>query len=121
MARSFKYGRPRGIVGHGPEEPNAIVHLGSGPGSIPNLKATEVELYEGLEARSTRSGPQRLLGAFSGLLPAGFYYKIFMGPPRLWMMWERVLRRAAGFGRSARMVGIPTPTTSSINTATCWW
>ena len=102
VARSFKYGRRRGIVGHGPEEPNAIVHLGSGPGSIPNLKATEVELYEGLEARSTRSGPQRLLGAFSGLLSAGFYYKIFMGPPRLWMMWERVLRRAAGFGEAPK-------------------
>ena len=100
VARSLKYGRRRGIVGHGPEEPNAIVHLGSGPGSVPNLKATEVELYEGLEARSTRSGPQRLLGAFSGLLPVGFYYKTFMRPPRLWMMWERLLRRAAGFGEA---------------------
>ena len=100
VARSYKYGRPRGIVGHGPEEPNAIVHLGSGSGSIPNLRATEVELYDGLEARSTRSGPQRLLGAFGRLLPAGFYYKTFMQPPRLWMMWERVLRRAAGFGEA---------------------
>ena len=100
VARSLKYGRRRGIVGHGPEEPNAIVHLGSGPGSVPNLKATEVELFEGLEARSTRSGPQRLLGAFSGLLPAGFYYKTFMRPRRLWMMWERLLRRAAGFGEA---------------------
>ena len=100
VARSYKYGRPRGIVGHGPEEPNAIVHLGSGSGSIPNLRATEVELYDGLEARSTRSGPQRLLGAFGRLLPAGFYYKTFMQPPHLWMMWERVLRRAAGFGEA---------------------
>ena len=100
VARSFKYGRRRGIVGHGPEEPNAIVHLGSGPGSVPNQRATEVELYEGLEARSTRSGPQRLLGAFSGLLPAGFYYKTFMRPQRLWMIWERLLRRAAGFGEA---------------------
>ena len=100
VARSLKYGRRRGIVGHGPEEPNAIVHLGSGPGSLPNQRATEVELYEGLAARSTRSGPQRLLGAFSGLLPAGFYYKTFMRPRRLWMMWERLLRRAAGFGEA---------------------
>ena len=100
VARSLKYGRRRGIVGHGPEEPNAIVHLGSGPGSLPNQRATEVELYEGLAARSTRSGPQRLLGAFSGLLPAGFYYKTFMHPRRLWMMWERLLRRAAGFGEA---------------------
>ena len=98
VARSFKYGRPRGIVGHGAEEPNAIVHLGSGGSAIPNLRATEVELYEGLEARSTRSGPQRLTGAFGGLFPAGFYYKIFMQPPGLWLAWERLLRRAAGLG-----------------------
>ena len=100
VARSFKYARPRGIVGHGPEEPNAILHLASGAGSIPNLRATEVELFEGLEARSTRSGPQRLVGAFSRFLPAGFYYKTFMQPPRLWMTWERLLRRAAGFGEA---------------------
>ena len=100
VARSFKYARPRGIVGHGPEEPNAILHLGNGAHSIPNLRATEVELFEGLEARSTRSGPQRLVGAFSRFLPAGFYYKTFMQPPRLWMTWERLLRRAAGFGEA---------------------
>ena len=100
VSRSFKYARPRGIVGHGPEEPNAILHLGSGPASIPNLRATEVELYDGLEARSTRSGPQRLLGPLGGLLPAGFYYKTFMQSPRLWMLWEPFLRRAAGFGEA---------------------
>ncbi|MCY3820580.1 MAG: sarcosine oxidase subunit alpha family protein [Gammaproteobacteria bacterium] len=100
VARSFKYGRPRGIVGHGPEEPNAILHLGRGPGSIPNLRATEVELFDGLEARSTRSGLQRLFGPFGRFLPAGFYYKTFMQPPRLWMTWERLLRRAAGFGEA---------------------
>ena len=100
VARSFKYGRPRGIVGHGAEEPNAIVHLEDGGRSIPNLRATEVELYEGLAARSTRPGPQRLAGAFGGLLPAGFHYKIFMQPPGLWMAWERLLRRAAGLGEA---------------------
>ena len=100
VARSFKYARPRGIVGHGAEEPNAILHLGKGARSIPNLRATEVELFEGLEARSTRSGPQRLVGAFSKFLPTGFYYKTFMQPPWLWMAWERLLRRAAGFGEA---------------------
>ena len=100
VARSFKYARPRGIVGHGPEEPNAILHLGKGAHGIPNLRATEVELFEGLAARSTRSGPQRLVGAFSRFLPAGFYYKTFMQPPWLWMAWERLLRRAAGFGEA---------------------
>ena len=52
VARSFKYSRPRGIVGHGAEEPNGIVQLGTGATTVPNLKATQIELFEGLEARS---------------------------------------------------------------------
>ena len=100
VGRSFKHGRPRGIVGQGAEEPNAIVTLGEGASSIPNLRATEVELYEGLQARSGGAANlKRLAGPFAGLAPAGFYYKTFMGgPKRLWMFWERLLRRAAGFG-----------------------
>ena len=100
VGRSFKYGRPRGIVGQGAEEPNAIVTLGEGASSIPNLRATQVELYEGLQARSGGAAHlKRLAGAFAGLMPAGFYYKTFMGgPKRLWMFWERLLRRAAGLG-----------------------
>lgn len=98
VVRSFKYGRPRGIVGHGAEEPNAIVQLGRGAGSVPNQRATQVELYEGLAAYCTRgSSIQRVLGPFGRLLPAGFYYKTFMG--RWWRAWEHLLRQGAGFGR----------------------
>ena len=101
VGRSFKYGRPRGIVGHGAEEPNAIVEVGTGASCVPNLRATQVELYNGLEARSTGSSVvQRVVGAFGRLLPAGFYYKTFMSSPGAWMAWERLLRHAAGFGRA---------------------
>ena len=101
VARSFKYGRPRGIVGHGAEEPNAIVEVGSGAACVPNLRATQVELYDGLEARSTGSSVfQCAVGAIGRLLPAGFYYKTFMSSPRAWMAWERVLRHAAGLGKA---------------------
>ncbi|MCY4058549.1 MAG: 2Fe-2S iron-sulfur cluster-binding protein, partial [Gammaproteobacteria bacterium] len=101
VGRSFKYGCPRGIVGHGAEEPNAIVEVGAGASCVPNLRATQVELYNGLEARSVRSSVfQRTAGAFGRLLPAGFYYKTFMSSPRAWMAWERVLRHAAGFGKA---------------------
>ena len=101
VGRSFKYGRPRGIVGHGAEEPNAIVQVGSDASCVPNLRATQVELYDGLEACSTGSSVfQRAVGAFGRLLPAGFYYKTFMSSPRAWMAWERVLRHAAGFGKA---------------------
>jgi len=57
VGRSFKYSRPRGIVGHGAEEPNAIMQIGSGAATVPNLKATQVELYEGLESASVNGWP----------------------------------------------------------------
>ena len=99
VARSFKYGRPRGVVGHGAEEPNAIVGIGSGAASVPNQRATQVELVEGLCAEGVRSSPyKRLAAAFAGLLPAGFYYKTFMASKRLWAAAEHGLRQTTGLG-----------------------
>jgi sarcosine oxidase subunit alpha len=49
-ARSFKYGRKRGIIGAGVEEPNALVSLEIGGRYTPNMKATEIMLYDGLSA-----------------------------------------------------------------------
>ena len=49
VGRSFKYHRPRGIVGSGSEEPNALISVTRGPGRFtPNLRATSVALYAGL-------------------------------------------------------------------------
>ncbi len=104
VGRSFKYGRPRGIVAHGAEEPNAIVQLGQGAGAVPNLRATQIELYEGLAARSVNGWPSvdfhlmSAVGLAGGLTPAGFYYKTFMWPKRLWMAYEHFIRKAAGLG-----------------------
>jgi len=53
VARSFKYHRPRGIMTAGSEEPNAIVQLGSDKALTEiNVRATELEIYEGFEATS---------------------------------------------------------------------
>ena len=99
VARSFKFGRPRGIVGSGAEEPNAIVQIGSEAHALPNQRATQVELYEGLVAASSAAhGVRGLIDAGRRVLPAGFYYKMFMAPPMLWRFWEHVLRRGAGLG-----------------------
>ncbi|MDG2501722.1 MAG: sarcosine oxidase subunit alpha [Porticoccaceae bacterium] len=104
VGRSFKYARPRGIFGHGAEEPNAIVQLGSGAGTVPNLKATQIELYQGLQASSVNGWPSvnfdlmGLIGAFGRLMPPGFYYKTFMYPKKLWMTYEHFIRKAAGLG-----------------------
>ena len=106
VGRSFKYHRPRGILSAGTEEPNALVQLGSGPRSVPNLKATRVELHEGLTARSVNCwpGPGFDLAAVNDLvhrlIPAGFYYKTFMWPRGGWHFYERLIRRMAGLGRA---------------------
>ena len=108
VARSFKYHRPRGIVAAGVEEPNALVQLEEGAFSVPNARATEVELYDGLVASSVNAEPSlehdrmainQRLGRF---LPAGFYYKTFMWPRSLWPRYERHIRRAAGLGKAPR-------------------
>lgn len=106
VGRSFKYSRPRGIVGHGAEEPNAIVQINSGRLTIPNLKATQIELYEGLEANSVNGWPSvefdlmSIFGCFRRMMPPGFYYKTFMYPAKFWMLYEKFIRKAAGLGRS---------------------
>ena len=50
VGRSFKYHRPRGFFGAGVDEPYALVQLIRNNQSTPNIKATEQELFEGLEA-----------------------------------------------------------------------
>ena len=52
VGRSFKYHRPRGIYSAGIEEPNALVALRSGDRHEPNTRATAIELFPGLEAKS---------------------------------------------------------------------
>ncbi|HYK12804.1 MAG TPA: sarcosine oxidase subunit alpha family protein [Burkholderiales bacterium] len=106
VGRSFKYHRPRGVVTAGPEEPNALVRIGRGARALPNLPATMVELYEGLEARSINCWPGvgfdcgAIIGLFARVLPAGFYYKTFMWPRGAWMWYEKFIRSAAGLGRT---------------------
>ncbi len=107
VGRSFKYHRPRGVFGLGVEEPSAMVRMRSGARAEPNIRVTEVELYDGLEAFSQHCWPSVgfdlgiLANFLSPLLPAGFYYKTFMWPASKWMFYERFIRRAAGLGRSS--------------------
>jgi sarcosine oxidase subunit alpha len=104
--RSFKYHRPRGIMGAGAEEPNALVGVGTDGRIEPNLKATQVELYDGLVAVSQNRFPSLKLdvgeinSVLSRFFPAGFYYKTFMWPASFWMMYEHIIRHAAGLGKA---------------------
>src|SRR5271167_4527670 len=58
MGRSFKYHRPRGVLAAGAEEPNALVGVWRDSRTYtPNLRATQVEIYEGLKAESQNRWP----------------------------------------------------------------
>lgn len=108
IGRSFKYHRPRGFVTAGVDDPNGLFTVGEGDRAEPNAQATMVELVEGLSARCQNAWPSVRfdLGAvnawFAPVLRAGFYYKTFMGPTRRsWMIYERLIRRAAGLGAAS--------------------
>jgi len=107
MGRSFKYHRPRGVVGAGSEEPNALMGLGQGAKFEPNQRATVAELHDGLHAESQNHWPTLDLdvgvmnAAMSRFFPAGFYYKTFMAPRAAWKhVFEPVIRKAAGLGKA---------------------
>ena len=113
VGRSFKYHRPRGVLSAGPEEPNALVELREGAAREPNTRATTVEIFEGLSARSQNRFPTlgfdllSVTGLLSPIFAAGFYYKTFMWPAAFWeRVYEPLIRRAAGLGRAS---GLPDP------------
>ena len=104
------------------DEPNALVGVGADERSYtPNLRATQVELYEGLSRKARTDGLRSrfdLAAAndlFAPLLPAGFYYKTFMWPRAAWKrLYEPVSARAPGLGRAPRK-----PDPGSLRAALC--
>ena len=107
FGRSFKYHRPRGVVGLGSEEMNALIGVGLGARHEPNLRATQIEIFNGMAAVSQNRWPSlnwdigAINNEFSRFLPGGFYYKTFMWPQSFWKhVYEPFIRRAAGLGKA---------------------
>ena len=111
FGRSFKYHRPRGVFAAGSDEPNALVTVLNGDVREPNVRATELEIHDGLVTESQNRFPSlehdvMAINQLAGpILSAGFYYKTFMGPAigplrstKVWMFFEKFIRRAAGLG-----------------------
>lgn len=106
MGRSFKYHRPRGVLGAGSEEPNALISVDRGEGRVtPNVRATTQEIFEGLKAESQNRAPNLKfdMGAFNNIFsmffPAGFYNKTFLWPKSFWdKVYEPFIRNLAGLG-----------------------
>jgi sarcosine oxidase, subunit alpha len=103
FSRSFKYHRPRGLLTATFHDPNCIVQVDDEP----NVRAAHRRLRPGMAVKAQNAWPS--LGfdvgaanaTVSRFIGAGFYYKTFMKPERLWPSYERVLQRFAPGGRVA--------------------
>ena len=105
VGRSFKYHRPRGVIAAGLEEPNALFTTGANGRTEPNTIGPATELVSGITAKSQNAWPSLNFDVMavnqllSPIFSAGFYYKTFMGPlKKSWMMYEPIIRKAAGLG-----------------------
>ena len=104
-ARSFKYHRPRGVIGIGVEEPASLVELLGEDASGNNLSTTVI-LKDGLKAKSINCWPSvnfdlgAIAQVFAKFIPAGFYYKTFKWPT--WHLFEPSIRKAAGLASAPK-------------------
>jgi sarcosine oxidase subunit alpha len=95
FSRSYKYHRPRGLLTADFLDPGCHVQVGDEP----NVRGAHRLVEAGMDVRSQNTWPSLRfdLKAVNGLagrfLGAGFYYKTFIKPERLWPVYERVLRR----------------------------
>ncbi|HYI18628.1 MAG TPA: FAD-dependent oxidoreductase [Solirubrobacteraceae bacterium] len=101
FSRSFKYHRRRGELCGCGQCANSLVQIGGRPG----VRACAEPASEGLEVKHTNAKPgldfdvMRATDIVGGpFTPPGFYYKTFIRPRRLWPLYEKVLRSAAGLG-----------------------
>ena len=105
LSRSFKYHRPRGLFCCAGQCPNCLVDVDGWPG----VRACTEPVREGMRVSHMNASPSLEFDVMNAtdrfgkpFTPPGFYYKTFIRPRRLWPLYERVLRRAAGLGRLAR-------------------
>jgi sarcosine oxidase, subunit alpha len=105
FSRSFKYHRPRGLLCCAGQCPNCLVQVDGAPG----VRACTEPLREGMQVEHMNASPSldfdvmRATDLVGGpFTPPGFYYKTFIRPRRLWPLYEKVLRHAAGLGKIRR-------------------
>lgn len=101
FSRSFKYHRPRGLLCCAGHCPNCLVQIGAEP----SVRSCTRPVEEGMAVTAQNAWPSldRDIMALTALgdrfLPVGFYYKTFIRPQRLWPLYEKTLRTAAGLGK----------------------
>ena len=103
FSRSFKYHRRRGLMCMAGQCPNCICQVDGEP----TKRACMTPVAQGMESSHLNAWPSlerdllHLVGqATPGFgMQVGFYYKTFIRPRRLWPLYEKVLRNAAGLGK----------------------
>ncbi len=102
FSRSFKYSRPRGVLTASFIDPGTTLQVGDEP----NVRAGHRRVAAGMDVRPQNAWPSlrydaRVVNsALTRFLTAGFYYKTFMKPQRLWPVYASVLSRFASGGRT---------------------
>ena len=102
FSRSFKYHRRRGLMCVAGQCPNCLCAVDGAPGA----RACTEPVRDGITVTHLNALPSlefdamRAADLFAGpFTPPGFYYKMFMRPRRLWPLYEKALRNAAGLGK----------------------
>src|SRR5919108_870440 len=102
FSRSFKYHRRRGLLCCSGHCPNCLVAVDGAPG----VRACTEPVRDGARVEHMNARPSldfdamAVTDAVGGpFTPPGFYYKTFIRPRRMWPLYEKVLRHAAGLGR----------------------
>ena len=102
FSRSFKYHRRRGLMCCSGHCPNCLVAVDGAPG----IRACTEPARDGARVEHLNAQPSlehdamSVTDALGGpFTPPGFYYKTFIRPRRMWPVFEKVLRNAAGLGR----------------------
>ena len=105
LSRSFKYHRPRGLLCCAGQCPNCLVEVDGWPG----VRACTEPVKPGMRVKHMNASPSLSFDAMRAtdifgtrFTPPGFYYKTFIRPRRLWPLYEKVLRNAAGLGKLAK-------------------
>jgi len=100
FSRSFKYHRPRGEMCACGQCSNSMVAVDGRPG----VRACGEPARDGMVVTHQNAWPSlgfdvmRATDYSGPLTPPGFYYKTFIRPRKLWPVYEKVLRHAAGLG-----------------------
>ena len=100
FSRSFKYHRPRGILTASYLDPGCLVQVGDEP----NVRGAHRRVEPGMRVQPQNVWPSLRFDikstnqALARFLSAGFYYKTFIKPQRLWPLYRNVLRRFAPGG-----------------------